>query len=103
MGPQVHHTGYKYQPPFTFTTTSLAEMWREVLFWAFAMTTVLYLGVGLVCAVCLRPPKRLVGVVVPLLYLFFAEVKVLCTDAVASEAAPKWARGYVCTWSMHYP
>ncbi len=57
-------------------------MWGHVLFWSFLLTTVTYLVVGVVWAVCLRKWSSLL---VPLGYLGYAEFTVLTTDAIASE------------------
>ena len=56
-----------------------------MLFWAFLTTTLVYVGVGVMCAVCLRMWKRGVGIAVPFLFLVCGELKVLLGDAVACE------------------
>ena len=56
-----------------------------MLFWSFLLTTVLYLMVGVACAMSLRVAKKAVNFALPLIYLGYAELKVVCTDAVASK------------------
>lgn len=65
----------------------ITEMWGQVLFWAFLVTTVIYLVFGMVCAVCQRAiQKGAVRLLLPLLYLGYGELKVLFTDAIASKS-----------------
>ena len=41
--------------------------------------------VGVACAMSLRVAKKAVNFALPLIYLGYAEIKVVCTDAVASK------------------
>lgn len=54
------------------------------------MTTLLYLLVGVACGVCLRVAKKAVNFALPIVYLGYAALKIVSTDAIASE--------YVCLW-----
>ena len=49
------------------------------------MTTLLYLLVGVACALCLRVAKKAVNFALPIVYLGYAALKVISTDAIASE------------------
>ncbi|XP_064393662.1 transmembrane protein 170B-like [Halichondria panicea] len=75
---------------------TVTEMWGHVLFWSFLLTTVTYLVVGVVWAVCLRKWSSLL---VPLGYLGYAEFTVLTTDAIASAfvAGIYWTSGWTMT------
>ena len=61
------------------------EIWGNMLFWAFLMSTLVYIVVGVVCAACLRVTRKGVSLIVPLVFLGCGELKVLCGDAVACE------------------
>ena len=56
-----------------------------MLFWSFLLTTLLYLVVGVACALSLRVAKKAVNFALPFVYLGYAELKVVSTDAIASE------------------
>ena len=45
----------------------------------------LYLLVGVACALCLRVAKKAVNFALPIVYLGYAALKVVSTDAIASE------------------
>ena len=68
----------------TFNHLFSIEMWGHVLFWAFLLTTLTYVTVGIMYAVCLRLQKG-VSCLVPLGYLCYGQLSVLTTDAIASE------------------
>ena len=77
----------------------LPEMWGHVLFWAFLLTTLTYVCVGIVCALCLRTVRKGIGFLIPLGYLGYGELVVLSTDAIASKlTAMMWmpCHNYVC-------
>ena len=61
------------------------ETWSHVLFWSFLLTTLLYLLVGVSCTLCLRVAKKAVNIALPFVYLGYAGLKIVSTDAVASE------------------
>lgn len=65
---------------------SYTEIWGNMLFWAFLMTTLVYVVVGVACAVCLRVTKKGVSFIIPFLFLGCGELKVLCGDAIACES-----------------
>ena len=69
------------------------EIWGHVLFWSCLLTTLLYLLVGVACGVCLRVAKKAVNFALPIVYLGYAALKIVSTDAIASE--------YVCLWYVH--
>ena len=56
-----------------------------MLFWAFLVTTGVYTSVGVACAVTMRLVKKGVSVGIPLFFLIYAELRVVCGDAVACE------------------
>ena len=49
------------------------------------MTTLVYIVMGVVCAICLRVTKKGVSFIIPFVFLGCGELKVLCGDAVACE------------------
>lgn len=55
------------------------------MFWSFLLTTLLYLMVGVACGLCLRVAKKAVNFALPIVYLGYAVLKVVSTDAIASE------------------
>lgn len=68
----------------TAPLTTVVEMWGHVLFWSFLLTTLTYVSVGVLCAVCLRLFRKGVSCLVPLGYLAYGELSVLTMDAIAS-------------------
>lgn len=76
---------------------SMADIWGNMVLWAFAMTTTIYVTVGICWALCLRV-KKSVSVVLPLAFLGFGELKVLFGDVIACAFV---AGIYVTTgWTM---
>lgn len=61
-------------------------MWVNMLFWAFLLTTVVYVMVGVACAVSMRLIKRGVSVGIPLFFLLYAAIRVICGDAIACKS-----------------
>ena len=67
------------------------------MLWAFAMTTTIYVTVGICWALCLRV-KKSVSVVLPLAFLGFGELKVLFGDVIACELMCCWLKCFsYCT------
>lgn len=60
-------------------------MWANMLFWAFLITTVVYVCVGIACAVSMRLMKKGVSVCIPLFFFIYAELRVVFGDAIACE------------------
>ena len=56
-----------------------------MLFWAFLLTTVVYVCVGVACAVSMRLMKKGVSVAIPVFFFAYAALRVLCGDAIACE------------------
>lgn len=56
-----------------------------MLFWAFLATTLIYVAVGIACALCLRILKKGVSIIVPFVFLGYGELMVLCGDTIACE------------------
>ena len=63
----------------------MLAMWANMLFWAFLLTTLVYLCVGVACAVSMRLIKKGVSVGIALFFLLYAELRVICGDAIACE------------------
>lgn len=73
--------GLEHFPEDDLKTTT--AMWANMLFWAFLLTTVVYVFVGVVCAVSMRLIKKGVSVGIPLFFFAYAEIRVVCGDAIA--------------------
>lgn len=56
-----------------------------MLFWAFLVTTGVYTSVGVACAITMRLMKKGVSVGIALFFLIYAELRVVCGDAIACE------------------
>jgi hypothetical protein len=74
-------TGLGNFPKDTLDTAT--GMWANMLFWAFLLTTVVYVTVGVACAVSMRLIKKGVSVGIPLFFLVYAALRVICGDAIA--------------------
>ena len=81
----VHFLTHISLPPIS----SCPGMWANMLFWAFLLTTVVYVTVGVACAVSMRLIKKGVSVGIPLFFLVYAALRVICGDAIACESTPK--------------
>ena len=69
----------------SFSPNLTVAMWTNMLFWAFLLTTVVYVCVGVACAVSMRLMKKGVSVAIPVFFFAYAALRVLCGDAIACE------------------
>ena len=58
-----------------------------MLFWAFLVSTLVYLVFGIACALSMRLLKKGVSVFIAFLFLGFGELKVVSVDAVVCKCS----------------